>query len=74
MFFDWLLKTEEATTGYEEQKMLTQDGSRWHQFNEDKKRSEATQTLRLAVVKPKNFQKFPPRRRPPSRGRRTAKI
>jgi len=32
MFLDWLLKTEEATVGYEDLKMLAQDGSRWRQW------------------------------------------
>ena len=31
MFLDWLLKTEEATFGYEDLKMLTQDRSSWRQ-------------------------------------------
>jgi len=31
IFLDWLLKTEEATIGYEELKMLAQDRSSWRQ-------------------------------------------
>jgi len=29
IFLDWLLKTEEATVGHEELKMLAQDKSSW---------------------------------------------
>jgi len=31
VLLDWLLKTEEATAGYEELKMLAQDRSSWRQ-------------------------------------------
>jgi len=31
MFFDWLPKTDEATVGYEDLKMLAQDRSSWRQ-------------------------------------------
>ena len=41
-------------------------------YQKMKKRSEATQTLRADCRR--RSQKFPPRRRPPSRGRGTAKI
>jgi len=32
VMLDWLLKTEEATVGYEELKLLAQDGSSWRRW------------------------------------------